>query len=204
MTSIRKAKKLGIYKVIKATKERLELYRQTREIVSQVNRRLKGLDSAGLKGTWASRKLFDRLDSKSLSVNKRGKVKINRRMTNTQLIGVQKASKQFLESKTSTVAGIKSIRESTIESLKATLSKDVKLKDVDTETAYEMLSNKDFDYFNQEERIGASTMWALIEDATEYNQSEETFVKRLQNIWDFSNDADAVEKAKRIYNNYVL
>ena len=205
MTSIRKAKKLGIYKVPKRTKESKQLYNETRELISQVNKRLKGLENNGLKGTWASRKLFDRLKSKILGVvNKKGKIKINKRMTNTQLIGVRKASQQFLESKTSTLKGIKSVKESTLESLKTSLSKDLQMSNVDVEAAYEMLSNKDFDYFNEEDKIGASTMWVMIEDAIEYNYSEKTFVKQLQNIWDFSNDQDAIEKAKRLYDKYVL
>lgn len=205
MTSIRKAKKLGIYKVPKSSKERIQLMNETRDLVSQVNRRLKGLNQAGYKGTWASKKLSNRLNSKKLkSWDKTGKIKLNKNLTNTQLIAIQKASRQFLESKTSTLKGIKSVSDATKDSLRSTLSKDVQLKDVDVESAYEMLGNKDFDYFNDMDRIGASTMWALIEDAKEYNQSENTFIRNLQNIWDFSNDLDAVEKARRLYDNYVL
>ena len=205
MASIRKAKKLGLYKPIKNTPERVKIMSETRRLIDEANRRLKGLKQAGYKGTWAGKKLASRLDTKVLKAyGKDGKIKVNKQLSNTQLLAVQKATRQFLESKTSTIKGIKSVKESTIESLKASLSKDIELADVDAEDAYEMLSNKDFDYFNSAERVGASTMWALIEDAKEFDQNEETFVNNLMNIWDFSNDLDAIDKARRLYDRYVL
>ena len=205
MASIRKAKKLGIYKAPKYTKDRAKLMAETRALVDKANRRLKGLKNAGYSGTYASKKLANRLDTKVLkAITKTGKIKLNKNLTNTQLKGIQKATKQFLDSKTSKVSGIKEVKRSTLESLKATLSKDVSLSELEIEDAYEMLSDKDFDYFNQEDRIGASTMWALIEDAIEYEKTEEGFISSLQSIMDFSNDVDARNKAKRLYEKYVL
>ena len=205
MVSIRKAKKLGIYKAPKYTKERAKLIADTRKLVSDANRRLKGLNQAGYKGTWASKKLADRLDTKILNAwNKQGKIKINKTLTNTQLKAIQKATQQFMTSQTSKVSGIKKVKESTLDSLRATLSKDIELDEMDVESAYEMLSNKDFDYFNNADRVGASTMWALIEDAKEYDQSEDTFISRLLNMYDSSNDLDAIERAKRLYDRYIL
>lgn len=205
MASIRKAKKLGIYKAPKYTKERAKLIADTRKIVSEANRRLKGLNQAGYKGTWASKKLADRLDTKVLNAwNKQGKIKLNKTLTNTQLKAIQKATQQFMTSQTSKVSGIKKVKKSTLDSLRATLSKDIELDEMDVESAYEMLSNKDFDYFNNADRVGASTMWALIEDAKEYDQSEDTFISRLLNMYDSSNDLDAIERAKRLYDRYIL
>lgn len=205
MASIRKAKKLGIYKAPKYTKERAKLIADTRKLVSDANRRLKGLNQAGYKGTWASKKLADRLDTKVLNAwTKQGKIKVNKILTNTQLKAIQKATQQFMTSQTSKVSGIKKVKESTLDSLRATLSKDIELDEMDVESAYEMLSNKDFDYFNNADRVGASTMWALIEDAKEYDQSEDTFISRLLNMYDSSNDLDAIERAKRLYDRYIL
>ncbi len=205
MASIRKAKKLGIYKAPKYTKDRAKLLADTLKLISDANRRLKGLNQAGYKGTWASKKLAERLNTKVLNAwSKQGKIKINKTLTNTQLKAIQKATQQFMASQTSKASGIKKVKESTLDSLRATLSKDIELDEMDVETAYEMLSNKDFDYFNNADRVGASTMWALIEDAKEYEQSEDTFISRLLNMYDSSNDLDAVERAKRLYDRYIL
>lgn len=205
MASIRKAKKLGIYKAPKYTKDRAKLMSDTRKLVDQANRRLKGLNQAGYKGTWASKKLAERLDTKVLNAwSKEGKIKVDKTLTNTQLKAIQKATQQFMASQTSKASGIEKVKESTLDSLRATLSKDIKLSEMDVETAYEMLSNKDFDYFNNADRVGASTMWALIEDAKEYEQTEDTFISRVLNMYDSSNDLDAVERAKRLYDRYIL
>lgn len=204
MTSIRKAKKLGIYKVPKYTKERSELIKETRKITSQVNKRLKALNTEGYKGTWASKKLINRLKGDKLNAYKKGRVVVPKTATRTDLVAIQKKSRQFLASATSTRSGIEKVKKQTIESLRATFSTDKKLEDVEVETAYEMLSNKDFEYFNNEDRVGASTLWALIEDAIEYNQSEETFLNNLLNIYESSADKDARVRAKRLYDKYVL
>ena len=203
MPSIRKAKKLGIY-VKPTVKADAEVYEETRKIVIKANKRLNALKREGLAGSWASKKLYKRLKGSKIKAYSKGNIKISKNMTNTQLTAIEKHAKQFLDSKTSTKRGINEVREETIKSLKRTLDKDIDISALDVEDAYDMLADKDFDYFNREDRIPASEMWALIDDAIEEKQSEETFINRLLNIMDFSNDLDAVEKARRIYNKYVL
>lgn len=205
MPSIRKSKKLGIYVKPKA-KADAEVYEETRKIVIKANKRLNALKREGLAGSWASKKLYKRLKGSKVKAYSKGNIKISKNMTNTQLTAIERHAKQFLESKTSTKRGIDEVKKETIKSLKKALDndKDLDISALDVEDAYDMLADKDFDYFNKEDRIPASEMWALIDDAIEENQSEETFINRLLNIMDFSNDLDAVEKAKRIYNKYVL
>lgn len=201
MPSIRKAKKLGTYEKTKAYDK--EMYEETKALSIKVNKRLRELKKAGYLKSWAGRKLEKRLKTKKIKAYSQGKVRVSKGLTNTQYTSIQKASRQFLESQTSTVKGIEATKKATIESLKKTFSKDMDFGSIDAEVAYEMLGNKDFEYFNQEDRIPASEMWALIDDAIEGNQSEDTFISRLLNIMDFSNDEDAMEKAKRIYDVYV-
>lgn len=203
MPSIRKSKKLGIY-VKPKVKADADIYEETRKIVIKANKRLNALKKEKLAGSWASRKLYKRLKGSKIKAYSKGNIKISKNMTNTQLTAVKRHAKQFLDSKTSTKRGIYEVREETIKSLQKTLNKDIDISALDAEDAYDMLADKDFDYFNREDRIPASEMWALIDDAIEENQSEETFINRLLNIMDFSNDLDAVEKARRIYNKYVL
>ena len=125
-------------------------------------------------------------------------------MTNTQLRAIEKAMNQFLVSKTSTKKGIGEVKKSTLDSLKLTLSKTQEMTDEEVEQAYEMLGDSDFDYFNKADRIGASALWVLIDDAIESNMNESTFVDILSRYMDFSNDLDAKERASRLYQKYVL
>lgn len=204
MASIRKAKKLGIYNPPKYTKERAKLMAETRKKVDQANKRLKGLNNAGYKGTWASKKLANRIDTKTLKAwSKQGKIKLNRNLTNTQLTAIQKATKQFLKSKTSTIKGIRDTESATIKSIQATLSDEKRglVSKEDAEFYYDMLGEDDFDYFA--DKIGASTVWMLIDEAIENNDSENDWISRLGGHITL-NDLDIRDRAIRLYNKYIL
>lgn len=206
MVSIRKAKKLGIYKKPSYDKK---LYRQTVEQVNKANKRLRSLQKEGYYNSWASKKLFKRLDVKDLDVLDRTKkgsrvnrIKLNNRLTNTDLIAILKATSQFLLSKTSTARGIKSVESSVKKSLYQTLKvdADTEITEEDIEDYYDMLSNDDFDYFN--EKIGASTLWNLIEETKELVVNENKFITIL-NRYITINDEKVRNKAIRLYNKYV-
>ena len=123
-------------------------------------------------------------------------------MSNTDLAAVSKAANQFLRSATSTPKKLKKVEEQTKKSMYETLKaqgKDITKEDI--ESYYEMLGNKDFDYFN--DKIGASTMWSIIEDTTEYGDTKKGFLDRLNNYITL-NDVDIREKAISLYNKYIL
>lgn len=204
MASIRKAKKLGIYKAPKYTKERAKLISETRKMVERANKRLKGLNNAGYKGTWASKKLINRIDTKTLKAwSKKGKIKLNKNLTNTQLKAIQKATDQFLKSKTSTIKGIRDTESATIKSIQETLSDEKRglVTKEDAEFYYDMFGNSDFNYFV--DQIGASTLWMLIDEAIEEDDTEDDWINRLARYITI-NDLDVRERAIRLYNKYIL
>ena len=204
MASIRKAKKLGTYKKIPYTRERAKLMADTRKLVDEANRRLKGLNNAGYRGTWASKKLINRIDTKTLKAwDKTGKIKVNKNLTTTQLKAIQKATEQFLASKTSRIKGIEETKKATIDSIKETLSEENKerVTEEDAEFYYDMLGDDDFDYFA--DKIGASTLWQLIDEAIEMNDTEDSWLNRLGNYITL-NDLDIRDRAIRLYNKYVF
>ena len=156
------------------------------------------------RGTWASKKLINRLETSTLDAWSGGKVKISKDMTITQLTALQKATSQFMASKTSTLKGIQSVKESTKASLKATLS-DEDLKEItedEVETMYNMLSDTDFKFLY--DKVGASTAWSLIEDAKESNDTEKGWINRLNRYAFEINDVDMKAKALAIYNKYIM
>lgn len=204
MASIRKAKKLGTYKKIPYTRERAKLMAETRKLVDEANRRLKGLNNAGYRGTWASKKLINRIDTKTLKAwDKTGKIKVNKNLTSTQLKAIQKATEQFLSSKTSRIKGIEETKKATIDSIKETLSEEnrKRVTEEDAEFYYDMLGDDDFDYFA--DKIGASTLWQLIDEAIEMNDTEDSWLNRLGNYITL-NDLDIRDRAIRLYNKYVF
>ena len=125
-------------------------------------------------------------------------------MTITQLTALKKATSQFMASKTSTLKGIQSVKESTKASLKVTLS-DEDLKEItedEVETMYNMLSDTDFKFLY--DKVGASTAWSLIEDAKESNDNEKGWINRLNRYAFEINDVDMKAKALAIYNKYIM
>lgn len=214
----------------KSTNQKQELYREVKKQVIETNKRLEKLSrgydvnkavrnpktgrferiSKEVKrvsyesGTWASKKLIERLETSTLDAWSNGRVKIRENMTITQLRAVQKATSQFMTSKTSTLKGIQSVKESTKASLKATLSDEDlgELTDSEVETMYNMLSDTDFSFLS--DKVGASTAWSLIEDAKDNNDTEKGWINRLNRYAFEINDVDMKAKALAIYNKYIV
>lgn len=192
--------------VVGVSKDRLKLYRKTQSQIDRVNKRMMALDKGGYAGTWASKKYFNRILGEKVSSNieivkKRGKpvgVKLKPKITNTQLIAVNKASQQFLVSKTSTIKGIKSVRGETLKSLKVSLSdEDNELSDEDVEFLYDMLELEEMQ--DLVESFGASDIWAVSQDAIEKKDSKEKFIERFEKQIADLNDEDMKRKAEKLY-----
>lgn len=200
----RQARKKAITKKLnKVTSDNLE--KETEKLVKQANAMLDSLQRRYKKGTWASKKLLDRLSSKNLQVvTRKGKIKFPKSATRQQLIAINKAVSQFMKSKTSTKKGIKSVRKQTLETLQGSLSRDdIELSYEDAEKFYEMFGNNDFKTLA--DKIGSSALQACIEDAIESGDSEQDFIKRLEWYGGVSmNDLDIREAAQRLYKKYVL
>lgn len=193
-----------VRKRVSGRKPKVDLEKQTRKLVSKANARLDSLQRGYKSGTWASKKLANRLSQNKIDMWKNGKIKLGKNPTKTQLTAVNKAINQFLKSKTSTKKGIKSVRESTIESLRGTLStEDKEMSYEDTEMFYEMFGDNDFDFVR--DFVPASTLQDVIEDAIEESDSENSFIKRLEAYSDVSfNDLDLRDRVKNLYEKYVL
>lgn len=193
--------------------------RQVKKQVQETNRRLNSLERQHKAGTWASGKLKVRIKSNKTKglMYKGRRIKLRPKMTKTDLTQVMKATRQFLESQTSTNRGIRKAKAETIRTLKDTLNlgKKTKLSDQDAEYMYNMLSDKDFDRFNvkrkghEDEFIGASALWSEIDQAIDrYNKTgkadTETFIEKLQMLRKQDFSVDDKLAAARIYGRYVL
>lgn len=201
----RNKKKLST-KQLRQIKKVDNLESNTVKLVKQANARLDTLQRRYKKGTWASKRLQNKLATNVIKGwnRKSGKIKIPKNASRTQLRAINKAVVNFLNSKTSTKKGIKEVRVRTIESLKGTLSIDLdEITTEEAETLYNMFGDNDFQ--DVASKIGSSTLQACIEDAIENNDDENTFIKRLG--WYSSiefNDVDIRNSAISIYNKYVL
>ena len=211
MASLRKAKKQakkeGRVWVEPEKLKRRKLAKQVQEQVNIVNKRLRRLDKKGYYNSFSSKKLFERLDGGKINALQKinGKVvgiKLRENMTITDLNAVSRASRNFLASATSSPERLQKVIKKTKNSMYKILKiKDDELTMEDIENYYDMLGDKDFDAFN--ELIGASEMWALIDEAVESNDSQEDFLSRLLKHKILTNDVDLRKKAINLFNKYV-
>ena len=214
MASIRKAKKqakkegrvfIDPTKPARQYSEKESLMRAVKAQVEATNRQLKALDKKGFYNSFSSKKLFERLGGKIGALQKSGNkitgIKIRKNMNMTDLNAISRATRKFLASETSTPTKLKKVIGKTKKSMFKTLKlKDDKLSMSDVEDYYNMLGDKDFDYFN--EKLGASEMWAVIEDSIEANDNQNEFIKRLNTLITL-NDSDIKQKAINLFNKYV-
>lgn len=200
----RQARKKSLTKRLTTGRDSAKLEKETRKLVSKANARLDSLQRRYKSGTWATKKLANRLSTNKMRMWNKGKIKVGKNPTKQQLIAVNKAASQFLQSATSTKKGISKTRQKTIESLRGTLSTETKeMSYEDAEKFYEMFGEDNFS--NIADKIGASALQAVIEDGIEENDTEDSFIKRLELYGGLSmNDLDIRQSAKELFAKYVL
>ena len=200
----RQARKRSLTKRISTGQQTDRLEKETRKLVNKANARLDSLQRRYKSGTWATKKLANRLSSNKLKMwSKKGKIKLGKNLSKAQLLAVNKAATQFLNSATSTKKGIKATRQKTIESLRGTLSSDIEeMSYEDAEKFYEMFGESNFQTLA--DKIGSSALQACIEDAIEQGDSQDDFIKRLEWYGGVSmNDLDMRDAAQKLYEKYV-
>ena len=98
-------------KKIELTKEQQELFNELKTLAKRANQRLLRIERlTDLKGTFASKQLYDYLDSSTLqALSEKGRVRFSKSFSTTQMLAIKKATEQYLEDNTSRVAGVKSL-----------------------------------------------------------------------------------------------
>lgn len=190
-------------KKIELNSDQQQLFNELKKLSKRANQRIVRLEREFGKDTWATKKLRDKLAAEPLQAwTKTGRVKVNKSMTTTQMKATIKATQQFLNSKTSTKRGIKQVKKTTIKQLAKSLGTDDEdLTNEEAEALYDMLSD---DYVTDILKyIPASNFWALIEDAKEAVDSQESFISRISDYIEFGNDVDMRNKLIMIYEKYV-
>lgn len=112
-------------KKIELTKEQLELFNELKTLAKTANQRLLRIERlTGSQGLFASKQLYDYLDSSTLqALSEKGRVRVSKSFSTTQMLAIKKATEQFLENKeVSTVSGIKKLTKSYSEKAGKTLS----------------------------------------------------------------------------------
>ena len=183
-------------------------YGEYKDIVSDVrkaNQRIRRIQSRYGDNAWAVRNLTDKLDNKLIkAINPySGEIRIRKNMNQAQLNAVRRATKEFLDAKTSTLVGIRHAKENVLSGLRASLSDDeITLSDKEMQSLFRIVEDEDIK--TTVEFVGASTLWRLMIDAKEKNMNENDWFNLLKDYNINGNDLDIKDDLSRIFNNYVL
>ena len=174
-------------------------YKDLQRLVKKANSRLLRIQRfSGKDVAWAGKQLQAKLDNEKLSAwSSASTIKISRDMSEMQLERIYKATENFLNSQTSTIRGIKG----KIKSIKEGFKSNLGVTNEEAEAIYQAFEE---DLIKWALRyIDASRLWALVEEAKEYNYSLKTFEDRFLELSQLQNDLDIKEKIKGIYERYV-
>ena len=151
------------------------------------------------RGTWASKKLYDRIGS---SYIKNNQVSINKGISLTELRLVNKALKNFLDSKTSTIKGILEVEKQTKQNISNLVDNfdEEELSNEDVNTLYDFFTDSDFQDVIR--YIPPSDLYILLVDSKRNNDSNNDFLKKIEMYIDkdsLYSDRDMKDKLIRIY-----
>ena len=175
--------------------------------IEKTNRKLNRLDSAGLYGKYATKKLLRTIRNESpikYNRGKRVKVTVNLKKLNpSQIRYYQKVFNSFLESKTSSPIGIKDVESKTRDKLKQSLSEitDEDITEQDVEDFYTLVEDNDFRYLA--DKIGDSDIYILVNESKSRDLNEEGFTKMLEQYMTV-NTKEARDAASNLYNKFVI
>lgn len=175
-----------------------ELVRKT----GQANKRLRAIRNEFGKIGWAGENLKQKTEMSLISSWTSRGIRVRRSMTPHQMKATLKAIDNFLQSKTSSVKGIRQTIKRQQQGLQKTLSnEDITITTKESQTLYKFFEDKDFNYITR--YIGASDLFVLLEDAKDNNDTINQFLSRIENYIFVGEDEDMRNALESIYNKYV-
>lgn len=172
------------------------LFAEMKKLAKRANQRLVRLERAVDFKPWAVKNLEKRLE-RADALTKSNRIKYNKSMSISDMRKVIKATKLFLDSKTSTPAGLKKRKKEVQENFSRVL--DVSMEEADN--LYQL-----FDVSSAQEilkYLTPSELFALIEEAKEKNMNEEQFIDLFKQYVDFTEDNTLKNAVIRLYKEEV-
>lgn len=153
-------------------------------------------------GTWASKKLSQKLDG---YITKDKKVRVPKGTSTFELRKISKVLENFLNSKTSTLEGIDEVEKSTKKSISNLVEDMENIENEDIETLYDFFNDNDF--IDVTQYIPPSDIYILLADSKAKDESEDEFLSKIENYIDkdsLYSDSDMKNKLLRIYKKFNL
>lgn len=122
-------------------------------------------------------------------------IQISNNMSDAQLERVYKATQDFLNSKASTITGVRNIIKKTTRSIGV----NVGATKEESESLYQLLSDDTFKYMTEHSRATSSDIWYVIQETKERRLPERNFIKMMYNIADTIPDKEMTDNIRALY-----
>lgn len=158
--------------------------------------KIKQKNIVSYKGSFASKKLTI-LDQYSESANR---ITLIGNESYQELIAIDKATKNFLKSKTSTISGIKEVEKGIKQNIANKLD-EFDLSKQDIETLYNFFEDEDFNYIRK--YIDPSDLWVFMEQIKEGEVDSDSWLKTIEDYIGsdaFGRDDDLRDRLMSLYN----
>lgn len=182
-----------------------ELYNLLKKEVKKANARISRIEKAFGEDSWGVKRIRPYLETEKLNaITEKGFITVRKSMTESQMKMLEKYLNKFNNDyETSTIKGIKDVRQRTIESLRKYYKKpNLDISYEEAETLYELQNSSDYNWiFNY---MTPSEFWNFVEEAVDENWSEEQFVNELMiHYIQEGNDEQMIAKCQALYNHIV-
>lgn len=185
------------------TPEEQQLFNELKKLSKRANQRIVRLERAFGKDTWATKYLKEKLESEPVQAwTTKGRVRVNKSMTQIQMRATIKATKEFLNSSISTQRGVKRAKIKAIKTLKTRFSTEV--SDITYEEAESLIH-----FFEDNEVNGitnfipGSTVIGIIEEAREMKSDYTTFASQMEAAARYNKGSSYENILRKIYIKYV-
>lgn len=161
--------------------EQFRLYYNLQTLVNRANQRIRRIENVtGVKEGFAIKQLADFLSSSPVQgFTKKGRIRLNKSMTMTQLIAISTAVNNFLENDYSKIKNIRELRQKYSDEIKDFTGKDISFKQANV--LYQSGKNYTWIY----DYIPKSTFWgSVVKEVNKNNWSQSTFIDRLSTLID--------------------
>lgn len=191
------------------TDPRAKYSRKIREEANVINKMLSALKSAGYSDTWASKTLFNKLETPQIDIISNGRIdvsKINKSYSMSNLAYIKKSLNDFKASKTSTVKGIME-REDDERSYIAELTDNQEFAESLTKEEisqiYEVFNSPDYKTITESGSYDSLEIFSFIAEAKEQGSGIRKFLSTIRTYSEEGLDYDTRSAFTNIYNKYV-
>ena len=158
-------------------------YKELNKKVRVANQRIQKLQSRYGEGSWALSDLYRKIDDNivnGISILT-GNIRIDKGMSDIQLKSIEKATNDFLSSKTSTLRGAKQVIRKTKDKIRQNYGrKGEELSDEEVGRLYNLVEDKTFRSFVEE--MDPSKVWARLIQAKRQGLGKDEFATLFENI----------------------